>query len=437
MDEFLDNDWLARLAREEGFILRERLISAQEFVSLLVMESRGQKELSLLDLVGKFFDLTGKKVSQTAIHNRFSPAAVRFMSALLGRLGKAGVGGIPRSGSMGEHFSAFLVKDSTKVALPAKYRGDYPGYRQGAAMMSVQLEMDLLGGFWKSLYATGARDNDQADSKKTLCDIPPGSLNIRDLGYVTLAYLLGVGKKGAFFLNRLSKASVYHPDGEPVDWGKVAKQADKAGGKPIELDVLVGAKDRLPCRMVLEPAGEEVAKKRVKKAKRGGKRKKGYKISKEYRHRAAFNIIITNVGRGVLAAEQVLQAYRLRWQIEMVFKSWKSNLSIDQAKEVKTPRMECQMYARLIAARLFEMVYDEANRFVSIQLPDKICSRAKIFNWLGERAREFGRAATSPGSLAKWLRERLAPMLKEMLLEHKKHRENHYEVFLGIINSLS
>ncbi|AFU17375.1 Transposase for insertion sequence element IS231B (plasmid) [Bacillus thuringiensis MC28] len=47
--------------------------------------------------------------------------------------------------------------------------------------------------------------------------------------------------------------------------------------------------------------------------------------------------------------EQVHELYTLRWQIEIVFKTWESLFKIDHYRNVKQERLECQLYGKLIA----------------------------------------------------------------------------------------
>ena len=49
-----------------------------------------------------------------------------------------------------------------------------------------------------------------------------------------------------------------------------------------------------------------------------------------YTHLMSWNIFIANVDDNVWSAKDVYNAYALRWQIEMMFKNWKSNFKIDK-----------------------------------------------------------------------------------------------------------
>ncbi|MGM0879065.1 MAG: transposase, partial [Bacillota bacterium] len=44
--------------------------------------------------------------------------------------------------------------------------------------------------------------------------------------------------------------------------------------------------------------------------------------------------------------------YSLRWQIELLFKTWKSFFEIDHCKEIKKERLECHLYGQLIGILL-------------------------------------------------------------------------------------
>ena len=49
-----------------------------------------------------------------------------------------------------------------------------------------------------------------------------------------------------------------------------------------------------------------------------------------------------------MPARSVWNLYRLRWQIELTFKIWKSICDIEKVKKVKKDRLECYIYSKLI-----------------------------------------------------------------------------------------
>ncbi|SNT58061.1 Transposase DDE domain-containing protein, partial [Bacillus sp. OK838] len=47
--------------------------------------------------------------------------------------------------------------------------------------------------------------------------------------------------------------------------------------------------------------------------------------------------------------EHIHELYSLRWQIEILFKTWKSFFQIDKCIEIKRERLECHLYGQLIS----------------------------------------------------------------------------------------
>lgn len=73
----------------------------------------------------------------------------------------------------------------------------------------------------------------------------------------------------------------------------------------------------------------------------------GVGLTEKHRIHCRYNTFITNVERKSLQAKMIRKVYYLPWQIELVFKTWKSNLQINKLKRVKKERLECQLLARL------------------------------------------------------------------------------------------
>jgi hypothetical protein len=78
--------------------------------------------------------------------------------------------------------------------------------------------------------------------------------------------------------------------------------------------------------------------------------------------------------------------YRLRWQVELIFKSWKSLLNIHILKGTRPERIRCLIYGRLIAITVMTMIYGYAFRYAKNQLQREV-STYKLFGWLKRNGR--------------------------------------------------
>jgi transposase len=95
--------------------------------------------------------------------------------------------------------------------------------------------------------------------------------------------------------------------------------------------------------------------KRSKQCKKNAK-KKGIEKSNNTIELLGISMYITNIEQEVLSAEQVYEFYSLRWQVEIIFKTWKSIFHIHAVKQVKIERFQCQLYGKLILLLLSSAV---------------------------------------------------------------------------------
>ncbi len=56
--------------------------------------------------------------------------------------------------------------------------------------------------------------------------------------------------------------------------------------------------------------------------------------------------------------------YSLRWQIEILFKTWKSFFEIDECKNIKRERLECHLYGQLIGILLCSSTMFQMRQFL-------------------------------------------------------------------------
>ncbi|PFN25384.1 transposase, partial [Bacillus cereus] len=81
-------------------------------------------------------------------------------------------------------------------------------------------------------------------------------------------------------------------------------------------------------------------------------KKKGMKYSPRSKRLSGINVYMTNTPTDIVPMEQVHDWYSLRWQIEIIFKTWKSFFHIHHCKKIKRERLECHLYGQLIAILL-------------------------------------------------------------------------------------
>jgi len=113
------------------------------------------------------------------------------------------------------------------------------------------------------------------------------------------------------------------------------------------------------------PLPQHIAAEKIRKAKRD--RDKRLNHSKDYYRWLRYKVFITNVSPDKLTAEQTNEAYKVRWQIEMIFKAWKSGLHLQKAVHERCTnvyRVETSIYLLLmffcLIVQKIYVLYDKA-----------------------------------------------------------------------------
>jgi hypothetical protein len=125
----------------------------------------------------------------------------------------------------------------------------------------------------------------------------------------------------------------------------------------VDIRILCGNQERLQVRLIAIKLDEKQTAERIRKAKND--RDKRLNHSSEYYFLLGYVIFITNVDQDIWQGGQAAQAYRCRWNIEILFKSWKSGLKvgryIPQAKK-HTERVESYLYMMLLYLSWFHLL---------------------------------------------------------------------------------
>ena len=313
------------LGRATGVIQRRRKFTAVSLLRMLVLTLLRKPDAKATDFQSTAAQL-GLDVTSTAVENRFTPQLVGFLRAVLERTVLRVLAASPQTVDLLNKFTSVRIGDSSTIALPDELADQFPGcggiLRAGLAAMKIHLLWDFLTGSILQLRITPGRASD-ATNPIAQEVAPAGSLSLFDLGYFCLDRFQNLTRAGAFWISRLQHGtSVFDAQGQPLALLQYLRQ--QTGSGPIDVSVLLGVSHRLPCRLIALRVPQEVADRRRQKAYVKAQ-KHGRVPSREYLEWQDWTIFVTNCEPELLTWEAVVVLYRARWQIELMFKLWKSH----------------------------------------------------------------------------------------------------------------
>jgi len=175
-----------------------------------------------------------------------------------------------------------------------------------------------------------------------------GVLFLFDLGYFKIQALARLALAGAYFLTRLNhQTKLFAPSAGGMHHVELAQMLQGVEGNLIERDIFIGAKELVPSRLVAVRMPEPIVNERRRVAKKKAK-KKGYMPSKAHLTLLAWNLFISNVPSTIWKTTTVVKGYPIRWQIELIFKSWKSYLHLASINTKKADTTLCYLYGRML-----------------------------------------------------------------------------------------
>ena len=121
----------------------------------------------------------------------------------------------------------------------------------------------------------------------------------------------------------------------------------------IEKPICMRAKELVASRLMASRVPEAMVNERRRKAKKHAK-KKGYTPSKAHLELLAWSLFLTNVPSTMWKTETIINVYPMRWQVELICKSWKSYLHVASIKTKKATPTFCYLYGRM----LFMLIHD-------------------------------------------------------------------------------
>lgn len=335
-----------QLAKQSGFRRRASKLNGANLLSALICGFSADANASR-SLLGAFGGC-----SKQAIDQALTPECAEFLYQILLWLVQQSVDNQCSAKPLLAQFNGVYVLDSSTVKLPAALADKWPGCGGnygGAAALKIHLGLDLVGGGLLGPDLTNGKVHDRSGPHQDLV-LPQGSLRLADLGYFKLKRLQELAAKDAYYITKIPAHLGFYREGSQK-YESIASwlAAQKAEVGDLELQVRLGRKEKVECRLVAHRLDEAQIAQRQARLKEEARRRE-QAISPEQQALSQWSVYVTNVEAEKLTAGQVATVYAMRWQIELMFKLWKSEGGeLEQWQSQKPWAILCEIYAKLIS----------------------------------------------------------------------------------------
>lgn len=320
------------LRRSTGYNPRQRIATAYRVVLTVVEAFLLGETLSFASLRAIFVRRFGF-VRSCPFQKRFKQAsAVTFFRAALERLVSSVVeaAGIELQGPLAR-FADVRVYDGTAQRVPPRGRNALPACTKGRAGAKWLAGYSIKTGLLEEAVCAAETASETPLWRQLVPRFTPGVLYLFDLGFFERRLFSDAIDAGAHVLMRLKKtakvrvvASLSNGTVSPLPKWSLSyylTSVSRRRGTMFDLDVLWGhGKDMVALRLV------GVA-------------------------HTSTNIrwYLTTVPRYALSARQVVQAYRLRWLVELLFRELKQNADIGRAFTGDANAVQALTYGAMLA----------------------------------------------------------------------------------------
>jgi len=356
LTDFFASDDIEAAARRTGFVKRASKLTGKLFLALITFGAWSDATTTLAQLAAKVPQLDEQvEVSPEAIHQRMNQRALAFLQDLL-RQALAKVQAVEKVCDDGlfTDFTKVYLADSTGFELPDSLHDLFPGSGGSAATAGAKIQAvwDYKSSGFGHFALTPWNIPDQTYVDTVVALAQKGILFLFDLGYFKIKAFARIAAAGAYFLSRLNhQTTLLHTVSGHVQPLAPASWLATIAGDSTEHAIFLGAKERVACRLVAYRMPECIVNERRRIAKKKAK-KKGYTPSKAHLTLLAWNLFITNVPHTIWQTATIRKVYPIRWQVELIFKSWKSYLHLAAIKTKKVNPTLCYLYGRMILVLL-------------------------------------------------------------------------------------
>jgi Transposase DDE domain len=337
-----------RLARQCGFVRRQRKLTGAGFAQALALGWMQHPDNSW-EQIAATAGAAGQAVSVQALHQRCGRKAAEFLQALLAEATRQAIAGQPQAAGLLARFPHVWVQDSTSLVLPAALQALWPGCGNGGpggeAGLKLHLRLDLVSGRLVGPLPQAARLSEKQSVLHQ--DVPPpGSLLLADMGYFQVSRLAQLDREGVFWISGCQpQTAFFSREGQRL---ALLAWLEQQAQDVLEAPVQIGLEQRLACRLVARRNAPEQVR-RLRQALQKDGQRRGRTPSAAAWAWCDWTVVVTNLPPEQATAEELLVLKAARWQVELLFKLWKSQAEIDQAHSHDPWIVLTELFAKLLA----------------------------------------------------------------------------------------
>lgn len=340
---------MARIAgRTSGFVQRASKMDGAAFVQTLTFGYMANPAATLDELT-QTAAVCGVDITPQGLDQRCTLAGADCLRQTLEAAVQQVIETTPQAIPILQRFAAVTVLDSSSVTLPDELKALWQGQGGDApsgAALKLQVRLELSSGRLEGPLLQAGKDNDPGSAGQQL-PVAKGALRLADLGYWSVKRFAEIGAAEGFWLSRLQAGTgVFDLAGKLLDLG-VWLEEQAADGEQVEAQIELSAQHRLRCRLLAERVPAAVSAERRRKLRLSAS-KHGRTPSQRQLLLCDWTVLVTNVPRDLLSLSEALVVRRVRWQIELLFKAWKSHGRIDESRSSKAAHILCEVYAKLL-----------------------------------------------------------------------------------------
>ncbi len=310
------DSWLQKTARQVGFVRRQRTINPATFFWTLVLGFSAGAERTISSFRRAYEQAAKVKLAPSSFYKRFNERLVEFLKAAALKALEDFAAASSDVHERLKRFKDVMLIDSTIINLHDALSEDFRGCRTNTALAAAKLYAVMSvrgkGGSTVKLFS------ERVPEQHTVSVGPwvANRLLIFDKGYYCYTLFGKIRSNAGYFLTRLKDHC------NPT----ILKVHSALRGESTALE------GRGLQSVVKDLQGEifdaeiEVEFKRLVGKKRRKRTRASYRLIGLYDvEESKYHFYITNVPAERLAAKDVYNVYRVRWEIELIFKELKSS----------------------------------------------------------------------------------------------------------------